>query len=48
MLSDNKEWSITGVYGPQVDNENHIHAGNYTPETIHAPSMAAAGRFQTF
>jgi hypothetical protein len=28
--------------------KNPIHAGNHTPETIHAPSMAAAGRFQTF
>jgi exonuclease III len=24
MLSDNKEWSITGVYGPQSDSEKHL------------------------
>jgi hypothetical protein len=46
MLSENKEWSITGVYGPQSDNEkNIVNARNNKPETNYAPCMAIAGRF---
>ena len=46
MLAENIEWSITGAYGLQGDNENNFHAGDHRPETTHAPCMAIAWRLQ--
>lgn len=47
MLADNRKWSLTGVYGPQLDQEKVLFMQEITdPKTTHAPGVANTGRLQ--